>query len=132
MKGINKAIIVGQLGNDPDVKHLPSGDAVVNISVATSEKWKDKTSGEYKEVTEWHRVVMFRKLADIAAQYLTKGAKVYLEGKIKTRKWKDKEGNERYSTEIEAYEMQMLDGKQGGDSPPPPKAVVVDDDDIPF
>ena len=113
-RGVNKAIIVGTLGQDPDVKYTSSGSPVVNISVATNESWKDKTTGENVEKTEWHRIVIFGKLGEIAAQYLKKGSQVYFEGKIQTRKWQDQTGNDRYSTEIVANEMQMLGGRQGG------------------
>ena len=107
-RGINKVIIVGNLGADPDSRAMPSGNAVTNISVATSESWNDKDTGEKQEKTEWHRVVFFNRLAEIAAQYLRKGSQVYVEGKIQTRKWEDKEGNERWTTEIVANQMQML------------------------
>jgi single-strand DNA-binding protein len=113
-RGINKVIIVGNLGNDPETRYMPSGDAVTNISVATSESWKDKQTGEQKEKTEWHKVVMFRRLGEIAAEYLRKGSQVYIEGKLRTRKWQDKSGNDRYTTEIIADEMQMLGGRGGG------------------
>lgn len=109
-KGINKVILVGNLGQDPDEKALPSGGAVTNISVATSNAWKDKDSGEKKERTEWHRVVFFNRLAEIAAQYLKKGSKIYIEGELRTREW-EKEGQRHFSTEIVASEMQMLDSK---------------------
>ena len=119
-RGINKAIIVGTLGQDPEVKYTASGSAVVNVSVATNESWKDKQTGEAQERTEWHRVVMFNKLAEIAAQYLKKGSQAYFEGKIQTRKWQDQSGNDRYSTEIVANDMQMLGGRpQGGGSSVP-------------
>ena len=111
MRGVNKVIVVGNLGNDPDTRHMPSGDAVTNISIATSESWKDKQSGEKKERTEWHKVAMFGRLAEIAAEYLTKGSQVYIEGKLRTRKWQDKDGNDRYTTEIIADQMQMLGGR---------------------
>ena len=114
MKGINKAIVVGNLGQDPETRYMPSGSAVTNISVATSESWKDKDSGEQKDRTEWHRISAFGKLAEIMGQYLTKGSQVYIEGKLRTRKWQDKQGNDRYTTEIIADEMQMLGGKRGG------------------
>jgi len=110
-RGINKAIIVGTLGRDPEVKYTAGGSAVVNVSVATNESWKDKTTGENVEKTEWHRIVIFGKLAEIAAQYLKKGSQVYFEGKIQTRKWQDQSGQDRYSTEIVANEMQMLGGR---------------------
>ena len=111
---LNKVTLIGRLGKDPETKTLPSGDAVTNFSVATTEKWKDKQSGEAKETTEWHRISMFGKLAEIAGKYLKKGALVYLEGSIKTRKWTDKDGIEKYSTEIVAETMQMLGGKPVG------------------
>jgi len=113
-RGINKVILVGNLGNDPETRYMPSGDAVTNISVATSESWKDKQTGEQKEKTEWHKVVMFRRLAEIAAEYLRKGSQVYIEGKLRTNKWQDRDGNDRYTTEIIADEMQMLGGRGGG------------------
>lgn len=110
MKGLNKAMIIGSLGRDPEVRHTGGGTAVVNMSVATSESWRDKQSGEKKDATEWHNVTMFGKLAEIAGQYLTKGSKVYIEGRLKTRKWQDKDGGDRYTTEIVASDMQMLGG----------------------
>lgn len=110
---VNKVIIVGSLGRDPETKYMGNGDAVTNLSVATSESWKDKNTGEKKEQTEWHRVTLYRKLAEIAGQYLKKGASVYIEGKLATRKWTDKEGVERYTTEIIADEMKMLGSPQG-------------------
>ncbi len=139
-RGINKAIIVGTLGQDPDVKYTNSGSPVVNISVATNETWKDKQTGEAQERTEWHRIVIFGKLAEIAAQYLKKGSQAYFEGKIQTRKWQDQSGNDRYSTEIVANEMKMVDGRQSAESKAPakpqaakPQSAPVDDfDDIPF
>lgn len=112
-RGINKVIIVGNLGKDPEVKYMPSGEAVTNITVATSESWKDKSTGEQVEKTEWHRIVFFRRLAEIAGEYLKKGSKVYIEGKLQTRKWQGQDGQDRYTTEIVASEMQMLDGKGG-------------------
>ena len=119
MASVNKVIIVGNLGKDPEMRYMPNGEAVCNITVATSERWKDKATGEKKEITEWHRVVFYRKLAEIAGQYLKKGSPVYLEGRIRTRKWQDKEGQDRYTTEIEANEMQMLGSREGmGDAPP--------------
>lgn len=119
MASVNKVILVGNLGADPETRYMPNGDAVCNIRVATTESWKDKQSGEKKEITEWHRVVFYRKLAEIAGQYLKKGSQVYLEGRIRTRKWTDKEGQERYTTEIEANEMQMLGRREGmGDAAP--------------
>jgi single-strand DNA-binding protein len=124
-RGINKVILIGNLGQDPEVRSMPSGGAVTNVSVATSETWKDKNSGEQQERTEWHRVVFFNRLGEIAGQYLRKGSKVYVEGSLRTRKWQDQNGQDRYSTEIIASEMQMLDsrtGSTGFDSPsePPP------------
>lgn len=113
MSSINKAIIIGHLGRDPETRYMPNGDAVTNIAVATSEQWKDKNTGEKKEQTEWHRVTFYRKLAEIAGQYLSKGSLVYLEGKLQTRKYTDKDGIERYTTEIVADTMQML-GSKGG------------------
>ncbi len=115
-RGVNKAIIIGNLGADPEVRYLPSGGAVTNISVATSESWKDKETGDMKERTEWHRIVFFNRLAEIAGEYLKKGSKVFVDGRIQTRKWQDKDGNDRYSTEIVANEMQMLDSKGGSTS----------------
>jgi len=114
-RGINKVIIVGNLGADPDSRAMPSGNAVTNISVATSESWNDRDTGEKQEKTEWHRVVFFNRLAEIAAQYLKKGSQVYVEGKLQTRKWEDKEGNERWTTEIVANQMQMLGDRMSGD-----------------
>jgi single-strand DNA-binding protein len=143
-RGINKVIIVGNLGNDPDTRYMPSGSAVTNLSVATNESWKDKQTGEQKDRTEWHKVAMFGRLAEIAAEYLRKGSQVYIEGKLRTRKWQDKDGQDRYTTEIVADEMQMLGGRAGAgggapsmndssDRSPPPRASGDDfDDDIPF
>ncbi|MDH4056936.1 MAG: single-stranded DNA-binding protein [Gammaproteobacteria bacterium] len=113
-RGINKVIIVGNVGGDPETRYMPSGSAVTNLTVATNESWKDKQTGEKKERTEWHRVAMFNRLAEIAAEYLRKGSQVYIEGKLRTRKWQDKDGQDRYTTEIIADEMQMLGGR-GGD-----------------
>ncbi len=115
-RGINKVILIGNLGNDPEVRYMPDGGAVANITVATSEQWKDKQTGEQQERTEWHRVVMFRRLGEIAGEYLKKGSKVYIEGKLQTRKWQDQSGNDRYTTEIVANEMQMLDSRGSGGS----------------
>ena len=143
-RGINKVILVGNLGADPETRYMPSGSAVTNLSVATSETWKDKQSGEQKERTEWHKVAMFNRLAEIAAEYLRKGSQVYIEGKLRTRKWQDRDGNDRWTTEIIADEMQMLGGRGGGGgsmamsqdpgpSSPPPQAGPDDfDDDVPF
>ena len=151
-RGVNKVILVGNLGKDPDVKYTASGAAVANITVATSESWNDKQTGEKQEKTEWHRVVFFRRLAEIAGEYLRKGSQVYIEGKLQTRKWQDQSGQDRYTTEIVANEMQMLGGRggeagsrqQGGgggfraNAPAPQAPAQQDqdggfaDDDIPF
>ncbi len=159
-RGVNKVILIGNLGNEPDVRYMPSGDPMATISIATSESWKDKNTGEPQERTEWHRVVFFGKLAEIVKQYLHKGSKVYVEGQLRTRKWQDKEGHDRYTTEVYVGpngSMQMLDGRPGGgtsapfdDAPrgqpspaagrsgPSPSAPAPDlggmpfDDDIPF
>jgi len=154
-RGINKVIVVGNLGGDPDTRYMPSGGAVTNLTVATNESWKDKQTGEQNDRTEWHKVAMFGKLAEIAAEYLRKGSQVYIEGKLRTRKWQDQSGNDRYTTEIIADEMQMLGGRGGAggggggggsmggggaqkrnDGPPPsppPQGSSDDfDDDIPF
>jgi single-strand DNA-binding protein len=145
MRGVNKAIVLGNLGQDPELKNLPSGSAVCSLSVATSERWKDKTTGEDKELTEWHRVSLFGRLAEIAAQYLRKGSQVYIEGRLRTRKWQDKSGADRYTTEIIADELQMLgsrggsgDGEQRRSERAEPKQQAEPkqrdefDDDIPF
>jgi len=147
MAGINKAIIVGRLGRDPEVRYTPDGTAVANFSVATSEEWKDKSTGEKRERTEWHRVVAFRRLGEICGEYLSKGRQVYIEGRIQTRDWEDKDGVKRYSTEIVASQMQMLGsrddfggskntGSGGGGRPqetsPGPSYSDMGDDDIPF
>ena len=140
-RGINKVIIVGNLGQGPDIRYTPSGTAVANMTVATSESWKDKDTGEKKEKTEWHRLVYFGKLAEICGEFLVKGSKIYAEGKLQTRKWKDKDGADRYTTEIVGSEMQMLDSR--GDKPsqpaqeshtPPSSPQPIDDwdDSIPF
>lgn len=150
-RGINKVILVGNLGADPDTRYMPSGKAVTNIRVATSESWKDRQTGDQQERTEWHTVVLFDKLGEIAAEYLRKGSQVYIEGSLRTRKWQDKEGKDRYTTEIVAREMQMLGGRGagagagGGESRPARSApsearsapaatpdVGEFDDDIPF
>jgi len=115
-RGVNKVILVGNLGKDPETRYMPSGSAVTNLTLATSESWKDKQTGENQERTEWHKVAMFGKLAEIAAEYLRKGSQVYIEGKLRTRKWQDKEGKDRWTTEIVADEMNMLGGKGGGAS----------------
>lgn len=114
-RGINKVILIGNLGGDPEVRYMPSGNAVTNVTLATSETWKDKQTGQAQERTEWHRVVFFNRLAEIAGEYLRKGSKVYVEGSLRTRKWQDQSGQDRYTTEIVGSEMQMLDGR-GGES----------------
>ena len=150
-KGVNKVILIGRLGQDPEVKFMPSGGAVTNISLATSERWRDKNTGQPVEKTEWHKVVFFNKLAEIAGEYLRKGSMVYVEGSLRTRKWQAQDGTDRYSTEIVASEMQMLDGQSqngvpqstagqhapSGDRQPsafsPQQPAGFDDfDDIPF
>lgn len=115
-RGVNKVILIGNLGQDPEVKYMPNGNAVANITVATSESWKDKNTGENVDKTEWHRVVFFRRLAEIVGEYLKKGSKIYIEGKLQTRKWQDKNGADHYTTEVVANEMQMLDSRGGGSS----------------
>ena len=152
---MTKVIIVGNVGGDPETRYMPSGSAVTNLTIATNESWKDKTTGEQKERTEWHRVAMFNRLAEIAAEYLRKGSQVYIEGKLRTRKWQDKSGQDRYTTEIIADEMQMLGSRggsggnfgsgqqgdapsggnqqgQGGGNAPPQPGPDDFDDDIPF
>jgi len=115
-RGVNKVIILGNLGNDPEIRYAPSGDAVGNFQVATAESWKDKATGEKKESTEWHKIVVYKKLAELAKEYLRKGSKIYLEGQLRTRKWKDKSGGEHYTTEIICAQFQMLDSvKDKGD-----------------
>ncbi len=118
MASINKVILIGNLGRDPEVRYAPSGSAICNVSLATTRNWKDKTSGERVEETEWHRVVFYDRLAEIAGEYLKKGRSVYVEGRLKTRKWQDKDGVEKYTTEIIAEEMQMLGGREGMGSAP--------------
>ena len=113
-RGVNKVILIGNLGKDPEVRYSPNGGAIANITIATSESWKDKNTGEQQEKTEWHRVVFFNRLAEIVGEYLKKGAKIYVEGRLQTRKWQDKDGQDRYTTEIVAGEMQMLDSRGGG------------------
>lgn len=131
--GVNKAIIVGNVGDDPKTSVLPQGGAVANFNVATSESWKDKQTGEMKERTEWHKVVMFNRLAEVAGEYLSKGSKVYVEGKIQTRKWKDQSGQDRYTTEIVGNQMQMLDSKESKPQVEPPQNNGgFEHDDIPF
>ena len=125
MASVNKVILIGNLGRDPEVRYLPSGDAVANISIATTETWKDK-NGEKQEKTEWHRVAMFGKTAEIAGEYLKKGSQVYIEGRLETRKWTDKEGQERTTTEIRADRMQMLGSRSGGS-----ERMVPPEDDAP-
>ena len=115
-RGVNKVILIGNLGQDPEVKYMPNGNAVANVTIATSESWKDKNTGESVDKTEWHRVVFFRRLAEIVGEYLKKGSKVYIEGKLQTRKWQDKNGKDNWTTEIIANEMQMLDSRGGGSS----------------
>jgi single-strand DNA-binding protein len=144
-RGVNKVILIGNLGRDPEVRYTPSGLAVANVTVATSEAWKDKASGEMQERTEWHRVVFYQRLAEIAGEYLKKGSKIYVEGRLKTTKWQDKtSGQDRYTTEIVAESMQMLDSKGGGGDytqasnksaqAPQEQAPALEtfDDDIPF
>ncbi|APZ44058.1 single-stranded DNA-binding protein [Acidihalobacter ferrooxydans] len=126
-RGVNKVILIGNLGADPETRYMPSGGAVTNVNLATSESWRDKNTGDTQERTEWHRVVFFNRLAEIAAEYLRKGSQVYIEGSIRTRKWQGKDGQDRYTTEIVANEMQMLGGRSGGgsaqfDSPPAQQA----------
>ncbi len=148
-RGVNKVILVGNLGKDPEVRFIPSGSAVANITVATTESWKDKQTGEKQEKTEWHRVVFFNRLAEIVGEYLKKGSQIYIEGRLQTRKWQGQDGQDRYTTEIVANEMQMLGSRSGGDtawnvpensvpaqqqaapeeSPPPSDDF---DDDVPF
>ena len=145
-RGINKVILVGNLGADPETRYMPSGSAVTNIRIATTESWKDKDTGDQQERTEWHSVAFFGRLAEIVAEYLRKGSQVYIEGKLRTRKWQDREGNDRWSTEVVANEMQMLGGRPGSNAPaqaPAPAAAKVGadapqpppgefDDEIPF
>lgn len=137
MASVNKVILVGNLGADPETRYLSSGDAVTNVRLATTESWKDKASGEKKEMTEWHRVVFYRRLAEIAGQYLKKGSSVYIEGRLRTRKWQDKDGQDRYTTEIVGSEMKMLSGKGDGESRSAPAPAASNagndfDDDVPF
>ena len=141
MAGINKAILIGRLGSDPEVRYTPSGAAVANFSIATSEEWKDRDTGEKKERTEWHRIVAWRRLGELCGEFLSKGRQVYVEGRIQTRSWEDRDGNKRYTTEIIATDVQFLDGRSSADAgrsaggpgadagaePAPPE-----DDDIPF
>jgi single-strand DNA-binding protein len=118
-RGINKVILIGNLGADPETRAMPSGTTVANLRIATSESWRDKQSGEQQERTEWHRVALFGRLAEIAAEYLRKGSQVYIEGSLRTRKWQDKQGNDRYSTEVIGNELQMLGGRGGGSGAAP-------------
>ncbi len=143
-RGLNKVMIIGNLGSDPEIKYMPSGDAAATLNIATSDSWKDKKTGEQVEKTEWHRVVAFGRLAEIMGEYLKKGSKVYVEGNLQTRKWQDKSGNERFTTEVKVREMQMLDSRGGAGMGAPaamsapsapaaaPAAVTELDDDIPF
>ena len=149
-RGINKVILVGNLGNDPEIRYTPNGSAVTTLNLATSNAWRDKQSGEMQERTEWHRVVFFNRLAEIAGDFLKKGSKVYVEGNLRTRKWQDKNGNDRFTTEIIANEMQMLDNRNSnqknaqseneatakqdnsGPTRPLPTDSTLEDDDIPF
>ena len=153
-RGINKVILIGNLGNDPDVRYTSGGSPIANISLATTDSWRDKETGDMQERTEWHRVVFFSRLAEIVAEYLRKGSKVYIEGRLQTRKWQDRDGNDRYTTEIVANEMQMLDSRGAADgvaaaaTPPARKPATTSapaqqgnpagdagefvDDDIPF
>lgn len=121
-RGVNKVILVGNLGGDPEVRYQPSGNAVTNITVATSESWKDKQTGQQQERVEWHKVVMFNKLAEISGEYLRKGSKVYIDGSLRTRKWQDQSGQDRFTTEIVASEMQMLDGRSDNVAAPQQQA----------
>jgi len=138
MSSVNKVILIGNLGRDPEVRYMPSGDAMANIAIATTESWKDK-SGEKQEKTEWHRIVMFGKVAEIAGEYLKKGSQAYFEGRLQTRKWTDKEGQERYTTEIVADRMQMLGGKPEQERTPAKEAAPAQrgsvgdlENDVPF
>lgn len=142
MAGINKAILIGRLGSDPEIRYTPSGVAVANFNIATSEEWKDKDTGEKKERTEWHRIVAWRRLGELCGEYLSKGRQVYIEGKIQTRAWEDRDGNKRYTTEIVASDVQFLGGREAAGNARPAAAAASDfqgspvpeppDDDIPF
>jgi single-strand DNA-binding protein len=143
MAGINKVILIGRLGSDPEVRYTPSGSAVANFNIATSDEWKDKESGEKKERTEWHRIVAWNRLGEICGEYLSKGRQVYVEGKIQTRSWEDREGNKRYTTEIIASDIHFLGGRDSSDSArpsagpplpdsPEPPLPAPEEDDIPF
>ncbi len=116
-RGVNKAILIGNLGADPDTRYMPSGSAVTNCRIATTEAWKDRETGDQQERTEWHNIVFFGRLAEIAGEYLRKGSQVYIEGRLRTRKWQDREGNDRWTTEINADQMQMLGGRPGAGAP---------------
>lgn len=146
-RGLNKVMVIGNLGQDPEVRVMPSGGSVATVSIATSESWRDKQTGENKEQTEWHRVVFFNRLAEIVGEYVKKGSKLYVEGSLRTRKWQDQSGQDRYTTEIVARDMQMLDGRGEGmasneapraqqaassSQPQPQPQAVMEDDDIPF
>ena len=141
MASVNKVILIGNLGRDPETRYMPNGEAVTNATIATTETWKDKSSGERQEKTEWHRLTFYRRLAEVAGEYLKKGSQIYVEGKLTTRKWQDKDGQDRYTTEIIAEEMKMLGGKRDGDREERPRQdrptqsrrpPAADDDDIPF
>lgn len=134
MSGVNKVILVGRLGKDPEIHYSSSGEAIANLSLATSESWKDKNTGEKQEKTEWHRIVAFKRLAEIIGEYLKKGSQVYIEGKLQTRKWQDKDGNDRYTTEVVAQTMQMLGERQTNQDSPTQESTQQDnfDDPIPF
>lgn len=142
-RGVNKVILIGTCGKDPEIRYMPNGNAIANVTLATSESWNDKNSGETQEKTEWHRVVFFRRLAEIVGEYVKKGAKIYVEGRLQTRKWQDQSGQDRYTTEIIADQMQMLDSRSGSGTPSshgkgrqqssaPPMPDNFDDQDIPF
>lgn len=139
MAGINKVMLIGRLGKDPEVRYTPSGASVANFSIATSEEWKDKETGEKQERTEWHRIVAWRRLGEICGEYLRKGSQVYIEGRLQTRSWEDRDGNKRYTTEIVAQNMQMLGpaGKEGRAEPagqryPEEEPINIPEDEIPF
>jgi single-strand DNA-binding protein len=132
MASVNKVILIGNLGRDPETRYSPDGAAVTNVTIATSDRWKDKASGEMREATEWHRVVFFGRLAEIAGEYLKKGRPVYVEGKLRTRKWTDKDGNDRYTTEIVANKLLLLGRKDDGGAPEAAPAKKNEDDDLPF
>lgn len=137
MRGVNKVILLGHVGQQPEISYLNNGSPVTKISLATTNHWKDKQTGEKKESTEWHRIVSFNKLAEIISQYVQKGSKIYIEGKLQTRKWEDNEGNTRYTTEVLATEVQLLDSRASQDKAPSSESMGTvagdyDDDDIPF